>query len=264
MSDANGLQNLRFRNKVAIVTGGCCGVGRGCVDVLVDEGGKVAVLDINDEVGTSLTSDGLPGELFFIHCDMNKEDDIKSAIEKVVEKYGHIDCLVNNVGTNPGSNPIDKLTVQGFRDLLNTNLVSYFAASKYALPYLRKTKGCIVNTGSIGSSAAALEMPSYCASKGGTIALTKALAIDEAKHGVRVNAVSPSIVDTPLFRKVIKEWGEEQAQIDMLASFTQLGRLSLPREIGKACLFLAVDATFTTGEELMCTGGSEIGYGVKQ
>ncbi|XP_060596949.1 17-beta-hydroxysteroid dehydrogenase 14-like [Ruditapes philippinarum] len=161
------LKNLRFENKVAVVTGGCCGVGRGCVDVLVEEGGKVAVLDTNDEVGMSLTSDNLPGEIYFIHCDMNKEGDIQSAIEKVIKKYGHIDCLVNNVGTHPGRNSIDNLTVQGFRDLLDTNLVSYFAASKYALLYLRKTKGCIVNIGSIGSSAAAFGMPSYCASKVG-------------------------------------------------------------------------------------------------
>ncbi|XP_045197481.2 17-beta-hydroxysteroid dehydrogenase 14-like [Mercenaria mercenaria] len=257
-------RGFRFQNKVAVVTGGCCGVGRGCVDVLVEEGGFVAVLDFNDEVGKSLNSDGLAGEMYFIHCDMNKEEDIKNAIEEVIKKYGRIDCLVNNVGTHPGSKEIDDLSVQGFRDLLNTNLVSYFTASKYALPYLRKTEGCIVNTGSIGSSAAAKGMPSYCASKGGTIAFTKALAIDEAKHGVRVNAVSPSIVDTPLLRTVIRQWGEEQEQVDMLASFTQLGRLSIPREIGKACLFLAVDATFTTGEELMCTGGTEIGYGVKQ
>ncbi|XP_053381555.1 17-beta-hydroxysteroid dehydrogenase 14-like isoform X2 [Mercenaria mercenaria] len=174
----------RFKDKVAIVTGGCCGIGRGCADVLADHGGQVVVLDVNDEVGTKLNHTNM----HYIRCDMTKEDEIKNVIEEVVRKYGKIDCLVNNVGGHPGYTNIDELSVQSFKDLLNLNLVSYFTASKYALPHLRKTKGSIVNITSISGHAGTANSPSYCATKGGGISLTKALAIDEAKHGVRVNA----------------------------------------------------------------------------
>ncbi|XP_053381556.1 17-beta-hydroxysteroid dehydrogenase 14-like [Mercenaria mercenaria] len=106
----------------------------------------------------------------------------------------------------------------------------------------------------------------YCATKGGCLSLTKALAIDEAKHGVRVNSISPACIDAPLMRRVEQVGGQEISEDRMkcLGSLHTLNRIGQPREIAKACLFLAVDATFTTGKELMCTGGSEIGYGVKQ
>ncbi|XP_060593663.1 17-beta-hydroxysteroid dehydrogenase 14-like, partial [Ruditapes philippinarum] len=197
------------------------------------------------------------------HCNMTKEEKLK---ELVVKKYGQLDCLVNNVGTHPGSKTIDELTVQSFRDLLNLNLVSNFTASKYALPYLRKSKGNIVNITSISAHSGTGLASSYCATKGGCLSLTKALAIDEAKHGVRVNCISPGCIDTPLMRSVEKASGNEMTEerLNYIGSLhvnnllQPLNRIGQPREIGKACLFLAVDATFTTGEELMCTGGIEL------
>ncbi|XP_060593802.1 17-beta-hydroxysteroid dehydrogenase 14-like [Ruditapes philippinarum] len=260
MSSSDATRGLRFYNKVAIVTGGCRGIGRGCVDVLAEHGGKIAVLDLDDEVGASFASVNTPGEIFYVHCNMTKEEEIKNAIELVVKKYGQLDCLVNNVGTHPGSKTIDELTVQSFRDFLNLNLVSNFTASKYALPYLRKSKGNIVNITSISAHSGTGLASSYCATKGGCLSLTKALAIDEAKHGVRVNCISPGCIDTPLMRSVEKASGNEMTEerLNFIGSLHTLNRVGQPREIGKACLFLAVDATFTTGEELMCTGGCEL------
>ncbi|XP_045194076.2 17-beta-hydroxysteroid dehydrogenase 14-like [Mercenaria mercenaria] len=248
---------LRFKDKVVIVTGGVQGIGRGIVDVFAENGGKVVVFDIQDDVGSKMKSEG-PGEIIYMHCDMTKEDEIKSCIQEAEKQLGKIDCLVNNVGFHPGAYTIDELSVQGFKDLLQLNLISYFTASKYALPYLRKSKGNIVNISSIGSAAAFRNSVTYVATKGGITSFTKALAIDEAKYGVRVNAIAPGAVETPLLKEV---WPADE--LEKLKTCHVLQKIAQPREIGLACLFLVVDATFTTGEQLMCTGGSEIGYGIK-
>ncbi|XP_045194099.2 17-beta-hydroxysteroid dehydrogenase 14-like [Mercenaria mercenaria] len=248
----SNLSALRFKDKVAIVTGGVQGIGRGIVDVLAENGGKVVVFDIQDDVGSKMKSEG-QGEIIYMHCDMTKEDEIKSCIQAAEKRLGKIDCLVNHVGFHPGSYTIDELSVQGFKDLLQLNLISYFTASKYALPYLRKSKGNIVNISSIGSPAAFRNSVTYVATKGGVTSFTKALAIDEAKHGVRVNAIASGAIE--------EVWPADE--LEKLKTCHLLQKIAQPREIGLACLFLAVDATFTTGEQLMCTGGSEIGYGIK-
>ncbi|XP_053381308.1 17-beta-hydroxysteroid dehydrogenase 14-like isoform X2 [Mercenaria mercenaria] len=227
MADNQDRSGCRFSDKVAIVTGGCCGIGRGCADILAENGGTVVILDINDEVGNSLPKSGT-GKLFYIHCDMQKEDDIKNAIKECIDKFGKIDCLVNNVAHHPGVGCIDDISVENFKELLNINLIANFTASK-----------------------------------GGVISLTKALAIDEAKHGVRVNAIAPGPVNTPMLNNVMKKAGDVEGITKAMKESNHLKRIADPREIGQACLFLAVDATFTTGEVLMCTAGNEIGYGVK-
>lgn len=248
---------LRFQDKVAIITGGCQGVGRGCVDVLVENGGKIVVFDIKDDIGSTMSVEG-PGELVYIHCDVTKEEEIKNSIEAVIQRFGKLDCLVNNVGSHQGPNSIDDISMQSFRELLEVNLISNFAMSKYALPHIRKSKGSIVNISSITANAAMKNSSTYCASKGGVKSITKALAIDEAKYCVRVNSIAPGCVETELLKRLLS-----QEHRNFYAKCHTIGRLAQPREIGLACLFLAVDATFTTGEELFCTGGSEIGYGVK-
>lgn len=250
---------LRFKDKVAIITGGCSGIGKGCVEVFVENGGTVVVFDINDKVGNTLSIPG-PGNVSYIHCDVTNEEEIKKSIELTVEKHSKIDCLINDVGMHHGSHLIDDLTVDSFRQILNINVVSMFAMSKYALPYLRKTKGSIVNMSSFSGTNAQAETPTYCSSKGAIISLSKALAIDEAKNGVRVNTVCPGPINTPLLQSWLEQEGEKGK---LVKNWSQLGRFGEPREIGLACLFLATDATFTTGAELMCTGGCEIGYGVK-
>ncbi|XP_053380862.1 17-beta-hydroxysteroid dehydrogenase 14-like [Mercenaria mercenaria] len=257
MSKETNQATLRFKDKVAIVTGGVQGIGRGCVDVFVEHGGKVVVFDIKDDVGKAMQSNG-PGEIIYFHCDVRKEEDVKTCIEETVKRLGKIDCLVNNVGCYNGPKSIDEYTVQDFRDLLDDNLISNFTASKYALPHIRKTNGSIVNISSISANAAFKNSTIYCATKGGVKSLTKALAIDEAKYGVRVNSIAPGCIESPLLRQTMPT-----EKMETLESCHTMQRTGQPREIGLACLFLAVDATFTTGEELMCTGGSEIGYGVK-
>lgn len=259
---------LKLKNKVAIVTGGCKGIGRGCVDVFVEQGGKVVIFDIEDAIGAEIDSTGKPnsvgGEIHYIRCDVRDEENIKSAIKLAVEKYGKIDCLVNNAGWHPPAKKIDDFTTEEFRQLFDLNLMSVFTCCKYALPHIRKTKGSVVNISSIAGGYGQDEAVTYCATKGGVIALTKGLALDEGKHGVRVNVISPGAVLTPMY----KSWAATQGQYADLdavlkeaSTYNILSRIGDPREIGEACLFLATGGTYMTGAELPVSGGMEVGYG---
>lgn len=250
---------LRLKDKVAIVTGGCSGIGLGCVEVFVENGGMVAVFDVAYTNGHSLSIPG-PGKAVYIHCDVTKEEEIQKAIIRTVEEFGQIDCLVNNVGVSSGSCSIDDGTIDSFRRLLEVNVVSMFTMCKYALPYLRKVKGSIVNISSFSGTNGQALLSTYCASKGAVRSLSKALAIDESKYGVRVNTVCPGPTNTPLLRNFLDSNDDKRKTIE---GWSQLGRCGEPREIGLACLYLVTDATFSTGIDLMCTGGCEIGYGVK-
>ena len=138
---------MNYQNKVVIVTGGSKGIGEGCVRTFVNAGAKVVFCARNQVDGDKLVSElnaKGTGEAFFIKCDVSKTDEIKSLIAETVEKYGQLDCLINNAGWHPPHQPIDDFSVDDFRNLIDLNLVSIFAGCKYALRYLRKTKGNII------------------------------------------------------------------------------------------------------------------------
>ncbi|XP_060607332.1 17-beta-hydroxysteroid dehydrogenase 14-like [Ruditapes philippinarum] len=252
---------LRFKDKVAIITGGCSGIGKGCVEVFVENGGTVVVFDINDKVGNTLSIPG-PGNVSYIHCDVTNEEEIKKSIDWTVEKHSKIDCLINDVGIHHGNHLIDELTVDSFRQILNVNVVSMFAMCKYALPHLRKTKGSIVNMSSFSGTNAQAETPTYCSSKGVIIPLSKALAIDEAKNGVRVNTCAndnDGVVD------VENGGGSDSRGCDGTSGDDDCNvnaDYDVAVDTAGGCVD-ATEATFTTGAKLMCTGGCEIGIGVK-
>ena len=257
---------MDYRDKVVIVTGGTKGIGEGCVRSFVDAGSKVVFCARKQEEGDKLAVElnALSrGEAHFINCDVSRTDEIENLINKTVDKYGRIDCLVNNAGWHPPHKPIDEFSIEEFRDLINLNLVSIFVACKHTLPHLRKTKGNIINMSSLVSSMGQLHAVTYVATKGGITAFTKALAIDEAVHGVRVNAVSPGNIYTPLWQEAI------EASVDPTATRAEgdaaqvLGRMGTINEAGKLCLFIAAEATFTTGVDHILSGGAELGYGHK-
>ena len=255
---------MDYRDKVVIVTGGTKGIGEGCVRVFIDAGARVVFCARRQDEGDKLTAalKGL-GQAFFIKCDVADADEIKALIEQTVAKYGRIDCLINNAGWHPPDKPIDDFSIDDFRDLLNLNLVSIFAACKFALPHLRKTKGNIINMSSLVGTIGQLHATTYVASKGGITAFTKALAIDEAANGVRVNSVSPGNIYTPLWQQAIDNSPDPaKTQADGEAA-QLLGRMGTIEEAGNLCLFIASDATFTTGVDHIISGGAELGYGAK-
>ena len=178
-------------------------------------------------------------------------------------RYGRMDCLINNAGWHPPHKPIDEFSVEDFRELLNLNLVSVFTACKFALPYLRQSQGSIINMSSLVASMGQLYATTYVATKGGITAFTKALAVDEAAYGVRVNSISPGNIYTPLWQEAIDAASDpEQCRADGEAA-QLLGRMGAIEEVGRLALFLAAEATFTTGVDHSLSGGAELGYGQK-
>jgi NAD(P)-dependent dehydrogenase (short-subunit alcohol dehydrogenase family) len=153
--------------------------------------------------------------------------------------------------------------VEDFRSLLELNLVSVFTASKFALPALRKSKGNIINLSSLVAMIGQSRAVTYIATKGAITSLTKALAIDEAQYGVRVNSVSPGNIYTPLWQEAIDAADDPQQCRTDGETAQLLGRMGTIEEVGKLCLFIAADATFTTGVDHIISGGAELDYGRK-
>ncbi|MHB1007187.1 MAG: glucose 1-dehydrogenase [Chloroflexota bacterium] len=254
-------------DKVALVTGGSMGIGEGCARVFVAAGGTVVICARGREKGEALAAEltaGGPGTCHFEPCDVTRPEDFQRAIARTISLFGRLDCLVNNAGWHPEHRPIDGFSVQDFESLLRLNVVSYFAGCKYALPHLRQTHGSIVNIASLVGVIGQEWAVTYVATKGAVIAMTKALAVDEARNGVRVNAVLPGGVETPLLRSFLSNAEKPQEKRDLVDSYQWLGRPATIEEIGNVCLFLASDqASFVTGAEIVVSGGAELAYGIK-
>jgi NAD(P)-dependent dehydrogenase (short-subunit alcohol dehydrogenase family) len=257
---------VRYADKVTIVTGGTKGIGAGCVRAFVSAGSRVVFCARGQREGDALAAElnaRGPGEAVFVRCDVSRVEEVERLIDATVERFGRIDCLVNNAGWHPPHKPIDDFSCQDLRDLLELNLVSMFAACKSALPHLRKTKGNIINMSSLVGSMGQLHATTYVATKGAITAFTKALAIDEARHDVRVNSVSPGNIYTPLWQEAI-DAAPDPARCRADGDAAQLpGRMGTIEEAGRLCLFLAAEATFTTGVDHILSGGAELGYGRK-
>ena len=262
---------MRYLDKVVIVTGGSKGIGLGCVQVFVEEGGAQVVFCARNaaegqaaeaQINATAGARG-PGRAHFVRCDVSQVDQIRALIETTAQKHGRIDCLINNAGWHPPHKSIDDFSVQDFRDLLELNLVSIFAACKYALPHLRPVQGNIINMSSLVGAMGQVHATTYVASKGAITAFSKALAVDEAAHQVRVNSVSPGNVYTPLWQEAIDASADPAATRAAGDAAQLLGRMGTIEEAGRLCLYLAAEATFTTGVDHILSGGAELAYGRK-
>ncbi|MDX2033657.1 MAG: SDR family oxidoreductase [Blastocatellia bacterium] len=257
---------MRYADRVVVVTGAARGIGAGCAGIFVEAGAKVIVSDRREDEGrevvSALNARG-PGEAHFIQADVTDVAQIERLIDETVARYGRIDCLLNNAGWHPPHLPIDQFSVQDFRNLIDLNVISVFAACKAALPHLRKTRGSIINIASLVATLGQHYATTYVATKGAVLSFTKALAIEEAPMGVRVNSVSPGNIWTPLWKEAV-DASSDPARTRADGEAAQwLARMGTPEEVGRLCLFLAADATFTTGVDHLITGGAEIGYGAK-
>ncbi|HYE75571.1 MAG TPA: SDR family oxidoreductase [Blastocatellia bacterium] len=257
---------MRYDNRVTIITGGSQGIGEGCVRAFARAGSNVVFCSIDETRGNQLAEElnqASEGEILFIKCDVTKQDQLENLVNETITRFDRLDCLINNAGWHPPHKPVDDFSADDFRALLELNVISVFSLSKLALPHLRQTRGNIINIASLVATLGQHYATTYVATKGAVLSFTKALAIDEAPNGVRVNSVSPGNIYTPLWQAGIDEaldpvkWKEsgENAQL--------LGRLGTIEEAGKLCLFIAAEATFTTGVDHILSGGAELDYGQK-
>lgn len=248
---------MELEGRIAIVTGGGSGIGRAISRLYAAEGAKVVIGDIKADSEVTVEDIRKHGDdAIFVRTDVRDPSQVRRLLDVAVEKYGGIDIVCNNAGIELVRRLVDT-TEEEWDMVINTNLRSSFLVSKYALPrMIRKGKGVIINIASQLGLVGFENLTVYCASKGGLILLTKAMALEYAKHGIRVNCICPGAIDTPMLEREVKLMEDPDEARRMFVSKHPLGRLGTPEEIAQAALFLASDrASFITGESLVVDGG---------
>ncbi len=250
-----------LQGQVAIITGGAMGIGEGCARALSEQGASIVIADVDDAKGRDLASaleDGGSNALF-VHTDVTIQENIGSCVEAAVESYGRLDILVNNAGIH-FPHTIDDLDAEAWDRLMGINLRSMFLFCKAALPHIRKHRGAIVNVSSLRGLIGQSQAMAYCASKSGILGLTMGLAKDESPHGVRVNAICPSNVDTPLMEKWLSQLDDPETMRSACEQEQALGRMANIMEVGRVVAFLAgPHSSFLTGLSLPVDGGALLG-----
>ena len=252
-----------MKGKVAVITGANTGIGFGCAKVFSEAGMNVVMAARRKEKGEAAAAElnaAGKGECTFFQCDVSDPDQVKALIDFAVEKYGRLDTMVNNAGYNPIHMDACDMSIESYQRVLATNLMGEFYGCKFAIPHLRKTKGSIINMSSILSKVGQEQTAGYSSTKGGINSMTQTIAIEEARHGVRVNAICPGHIMTEIVYKEMERVADPEAYLDRCNHYSWLGRGGQPEEVGTAALFLASSwASYITGVTLNVSGGMEFG-----
>jgi NAD(P)-dependent dehydrogenase (short-subunit alcohol dehydrogenase family) len=251
--------NPRFKNKVVLITGAGSGIGQAAALAFAREGARVAVADISANAAdhTVALVKKAKGKAIGLESDVSKQDDCKHLVEETVKRLGGLDVLCNNAGIGVAGNAVTT-TEQQFDDIFRVNVKGTFLLSREALAqvFLPRKKGVIVNTASIAGLRGILDRCAYTASKHAIVGLTKAMAVDHVKDGVRVNCICPGTTMTPWIDKRLKEAPDPKAALAALVARQPMGRLGTAEEMAAGILFLAADETaFATGTALVIDGG---------
>jgi NAD(P)-dependent dehydrogenase (short-subunit alcohol dehydrogenase family) len=252
----------RLQGKVAVVTGGCSGIGLATVRRFVEEGAKVVIGDIDDERGHALVGQ-LGGEelLSYRHVDVTSKEEVDALFKAAKDTYGSVDIAFNNAGISPpDDDSILDTELEAWRKVQEVNLTSVYLCCKAALPYmLEQRSGSIINTASfVAVMGAATSQISYSASKGGVLSMSRELGVQFARDGVRVNALCPGPVNTPLLQELFAKDPERAAR---RLVHVPMGRFAEPEEMANAVLFLASDeSSFITANTFLVDGGISGAY----
>ncbi len=243
-----------FENKVAIITGGASGIGKSAAIAFARRGAKVVLADMQDGKETLELVKEEGGEGIFVHCDVSQDADVKAMVEKTIQTYGRLDFGVNNAGIEGIQIPFHQLSEKDWDRTININLKGIWLCMKYETPHLLKqNKGAIVNTASIAGVVAFANMAAYVASKHGVIGLTKVAAMELAKTGVRVNALCPGVIRTPMVDRAL---GGDVAVENAYNQMIPVGRMGTPEEMADSIVYLCSDASsYVTGHAMVADGG---------
>ncbi len=247
--------------KVAIVTGAGSGIGRAIATLFAEEGARVAVVDVSESDGKEtvelLRKRG--GDAVFIQGDISNSAIVKRIVETTVKKYERVDILCNNAGVE-SMGSILEITEENWDKVMSINLKGVFLCSKHSVPKMVENGGgVIINIASVLGLIGSKGEAAYCASKGGIISLTRAMALDFAPHNIRVNCICPGSVLTPTFKRVMTSLGDYEAAFQRNLDKIPLKRIAEPEEIAYAALYLASEkASYITGSVLVIDGGWSI------
>ncbi len=249
---------MSFSEKVAIVTGGAEGIGRSVATAFAKEGARVAVADINKEQGT-VTVDQIVksgGKAIFVRTDVSDSSQVRNMVAETLQAFGRIDALCNNSGIVIYGDAAE-MTEEDWDRVIGVNLKGTFLCSKYCIPEMLKVGGgSIVNIASVQALGSQARVAAYSASKGGIISLTHSIAVDFSAENIRVNAICPGTIDTPMVRRAAALEPDPDAAIRGWGKAHPIGRVGKPEEIAQAVLFLASEgASFITGAALVVDGG---------
>jgi NAD(P)-dependent dehydrogenase (short-subunit alcohol dehydrogenase family) len=249
---------LSLDGKIAMVTGAASGIGRGIALRAAEMGGAVVLLDIDQEQGlaTAEAITNMGRKSLFLRCDVRSAENCRRAVEQTIEHFGRIDILCNNAGIVIRKSVVD-LHEDEWDLALAVTLKSVYLLSREAIPHMiRGGGGAIINTGSGWALKGGPQAASYCAAKGGVLNLTRAMAIDYGKHGIRVNCVCPGDVDTPMLRSECQQLGESPDRFMREAGKRPIARVGTTDDVANAVLFLASEmSAWITGTHLVVDGG---------
>ena len=255
----------RLDGKVAVITGGASGMGRGTVDLFVDEGAKVVVADIQDDKG-ALMEQEFGSSLAYQHCDVTREDHVKAAVDLAVSRFGRLDCMFNNAGAVGVTGDIHETDMDGFDDTVALLFKSVVAGMKHAVPVMvEQGGGSIINTASVAGLSGGYGPHVYSGCKAAVVHISRSVALEVGKHRIRVNAICPGGIATSIFGRGL---GMPIAMADKSAKLMEgvfgelqpIPRSGLPEDIARAALFLASDdSSFVSGQALAVDGALTAG-----
>lgn len=249
---------MRLKDKVAIITGSGSGIGKVIAEEFAREGAKVVACSrraVNGQpVVDGIVSSG--GEAIFVKCDVSQEEDVKALVEATVKAYGRIDILVNNAGVN-FVKKFEECRAEDWDRVINTDLRGTYLCSWYVIPYmLKQGGGSIVNITTVHTMACLPGASPYDAAKWGVVGFTKSLAVEFASRNIRVNALSPGLINTQIWQDIMEAAPNAQECLNYWNSNIPMERVGTSLEIAKSAVFLASDdSSYTTGANLLVDGG---------
>jgi len=246
----------KLQDKVAVITGAASGIGRATALLFAREGARVVVADWDESGGSRIAEEiaEAGGEAVSVRTDVSQAEDVRSLINAAVEGYGRLDVLFNNAGVEGELAPTADCSLENWDSVIGINLKGVFLGMKYAIPHMVSNGGgTIINNASVAGVVGFAGLPAYCASKGGVIQLTKAAALEYAKAGIRVNAICPGVIATPMVERVL---GDSEEMKKTFEALEPVGRFGTPEEVARLALFLATeDSSFCTGAPFIVDGG---------